>query len=260
MDYRFSDPSLDPFDEAQGTPAGGNDSIYSETTVRLPDSFWCYDPLDCGGIPVNDLPATRAGFVTFGCLNNFCKVNDAMLATWAAVLRQVEGSRLLLLTTPGSHRQRTLDRLLEGGVHPARVEFIANLPRLSYLEQYHRIDIGLDTSPYNGHTTSLDSFWMGVPVVTLVGSTAVARAGWCQLTNLRLTELAGHAPEQFIRIAVELARDPRRLSMLRHTLRQRMQQSPLMDAPRFTRNIETEYRRMWPAWCAAGDGHSNELR
>ena len=154
MDYRFSDPSLDPFDEAQGTPARGNDSIYSETTVRLPDSFWCYDPLDCGGIPVNDLPATRAGFVTFGCLNNFCKVNDAMLATWAAVLRQVEGSRLLLLTTPGSHRQRTLDRLLEGGVHPARVEFIANLPRLSYLEQYHRIDIGLDTSPYNGQPQS----------------------------------------------------------------------------------------------------------
>ena len=175
-----------------------------------------------------------------------------MLTLWAQVLRQVENSRLLLLAPQGSHRQRTLDRLGQEGIDPGRIEFVPPQPRREYLELYHRIDLGLDSFPYNGHTTSLDSFWMGVPVVTLVGQTAVSRAGWCQLSNLGLTELAAQTPEQFVRIAVELARDLPRLEELRSTLRQRMEQSPLMDAPRFARNIEAAYRQMWRTWCETG--------
>jgi predicted O-linked N-acetylglucosamine transferase (SPINDLY family) len=90
---------------------------------------------------------------------------------------------------------------------------------------------------------------MGVPVVTLVGQTAVSRAGWSQLSNLKLTELAAHTHEQFVRIAVELANDLPRLNELRSTLRPRMLHSPLMDAPRFTRNVEAAYRAMWRTWC-----------
>ena len=93
IDYRLSDPYLDP--------PGMDESIYSEQTIRLPDSFWCYDPLDCREIPVNALPALETGVVTFGCLNNFCKINDGVLALWAQVLRQVENSRLLLLAAAG---------------------------------------------------------------------------------------------------------------------------------------------------------------
>jgi protein O-GlcNAc transferase len=119
---------------------------------------------------------------------------------------------------------------------------------------YHRIDIGLDSFPYNGHTTSLDSFWMGVPVVTRVGQSAVSRAGWCQLSNLRLSELAGQTSDQFVRIAVELATDLPRLNELRATLRQRMERSPLMDAERFARNIEAAYRQMWRKWTEQGGG------
>ena len=85
--------------------------------------------------------------------------------------------------------------------------FVAQQPRPQYLRYYHGIDIGLDTVPYNGHTTSLDSFWMGVPVVTLVGPTVVGRAGLCQLMNLGLPELIASSPEQYVRIAAELAED-----------------------------------------------------
>jgi predicted O-linked N-acetylglucosamine transferase (SPINDLY family) len=126
---------------------------------------------------------------------------------------------------------------------------VARQSRREYLETYHRIDVGLDTFPYNGHTTSLDSFWMGVPVVTLVGNSAVARAGWCQLSNLGLGELAGQTAEEFVRIAVELAKDLPRLEQLRSTLRRRMGQSPLMDAPGFAQSIEAAYRQMWRTWC-----------
>jgi predicted O-linked N-acetylglucosamine transferase (SPINDLY family) len=242
IDYRLSDPYLDPPDI--------DESLYSEKTLLLPDTFWCYDPLDSGYTAVNPLPALQNQFITFGCLNNFCKINDSILALWAQVMREVENSKLMLLTSEGSHRQRTLDRLSHEGIDPSRVEFLVRQPRLNYLQLYNRIDIGLDSFPYNGHTTSLDSFWMGVPVVTLVGKTPASRAGLCQLTNLGLLELAAQTPEAFVKIAVDLARDLPRLQELRSTLRQRMRASPLMDAPRFARNIEAAYRKMWQTWCA----------
>jgi len=199
-----------------------------------------------------------SGIVTFGCLNNFCKINQGILELWAQVLRQVQGSRLILLANPGSHRQRTAEFLARHGVDPKRLEFLDRRSRQPYLELYHRIDLGLDTFSCNGHTTSLDSFWMGVPVVTLVGQTPMSRAGWCQLSNLKLPELAGHTPEQFVRIAVELAQDLLRLKQLRSTLRQRMEQSPLMDAPKFAFNIEAAYRQMWRNWCQRIQGMNDE--
>jgi len=115
---------------------------------------------------------------------------------------------------------------------------------------YHRIDVVLDSFPYNGHTTSLECFWMGVPVVTLMGETVVSRAGWCQLSNLGLGELAAQTPGQFVSIAVKLADDLPRLQELRSTLRGRMERSPLMDAPKFARSIEAAYRQMWRTWSA----------
>ena len=114
---------------------------------------------------------------------------------------------------------------------------------------YQQIDIGLDTFPYNGHTTSLDSLWMGVPVVTLVGQTVVGRAGLSQLTNLGLTQLAAETPDEFARLAVELASDSPRLDSLRASLRERMRRSPLMDAVGFARGIEQTYRDMWLSYC-----------
>jgi predicted O-linked N-acetylglucosamine transferase (SPINDLY family) len=131
-----------------------------------------------------------------------------------------------------------------------RVSFVPPAPRASYLAYYHEIDIGLDTVPYNGHTTSLDSFWMGAPVVTLIGATVVGRAGLSQLMNLGLPDLVASNQEQYVQIAVELAHDLARLSQLRATLRDRMRASPLTDAPRFARNIEAAYREMWQRWCA----------
>jgi protein O-GlcNAc transferase len=248
MDYRLTDPHLDPPAVSPVEPPGTDESVYAERTIRLPDTFWCYDPLATEPA-VNPLPALETGRITFGCLNNFCKVNDNLLSLWAKILRQVENSRLLLLAPMGNCRPRTLEHFRNDGVDPARIEFVEFQSREKYLATYNRIDLGLDTFPYNGHTTSLDSFWMGVPVITLVGNTPAARAGWCQLSNLGLAELAGRTPDEFVRIAVELASDLPRLQQLRSTLRARMEQSPLMDAPKFARNIEAAYRQMWRTWC-----------
>lgn len=237
MDYRLTDPHLDP--------PGVTDGDYSEKSIRLPDSFWCYDPLD-DKPAVNALPASSARQVTFGSLNNFCKVSDPTLAVWSRVLHALPHSKLILLSPIGSHRSQVLQKL---NVSADRVEFVARQPRLQYLETYHRIDLGLDTIPYNGHTTTMDSLWMGVPVVTLAGSLAVGRGGASILRNVGLAELIASDADEFVEIAVKLAGDLRRMTDLRQNLRGLMKRSALMDAPRFTRNLEAAFIQMWQTYC-----------
>jgi hypothetical protein len=150
-------------------------------------------------IAVSELPAKACGYITFGCLNNFSKTNDRVLSLWARVLNAIPRSRLLILAHEGSHRQHACDVLSAAGVEPGRVEFASYRPRERYLELFHQVDISLDTVPYNGHTTGLDSFFMGVPVVTLVGGTVVGRAGASQLMNLRVPELIARPPTNMSR-------------------------------------------------------------
>lgn len=246
IDYRLTDPRLDPM---SGPESRAQDSHYSERSLHLPDSFWCYDPLT--DVPaVNDLPALTSGTITFGCLNNPCKLTDRTLAMWSAVLRKVPDASLLLMAPAGNADRSLNERIARQGIDPKRVGFTPFQPRADYLRTYHQIDLGLDTFPYNGHTTSLDSLWMGVPVVTRVGETAVGRGGLSQLHNLQLTELAAHSDEAFVRVAVELANDRPRLAALRAGLRSRMEQSPLMDGARFAAHVETIYRQAWQTWCA----------
>ncbi|HTW96000.1 MAG TPA: hypothetical protein VMD30_14455, partial [Tepidisphaeraceae bacterium] len=236
IDYRLSDVYLDPAE---------NDAVYAERTLRLPNTFWCYDfeAMSLADLPdVTPPPMAHTHAVTFGCLCHHCKINPAVISRWLAVLDAVPGSRMLLLAMPGSQRRWMVEQMR------GRADFEEFRPRSQYMALYSRIDIGLDTFPYNGHTTSLDSFWMGVPVVTLMGQTAVSRAGWSQLNNLGLPELAADTDERFVEIAASLARDPDRLGDLRMSMRQRMKSSPLMDARRFARAIEAAYRRIWQEW------------
>jgi predicted O-linked N-acetylglucosamine transferase (SPINDLY family) len=116
------------------------------------------------------------------------------------------------------------------------------------MRTYGRIDIALDPFPWGGGITTCEALWMGVPVVSLVGRTAVGRGGASILANIGVPELVAQTPEQYVQIAAALARDLPRLAELRRTLRARMQASPLMDAPRFARNVEAAYRQMWRNW------------
>ncbi|MFX1764526.1 tetratricopeptide repeat protein [Paraburkholderia sp. A1RI-2L] len=244
MDYRLTDPWLDPVGEP------GRDALYSERSLRLPDAFWCYDA-QAAGLEVNALPAAGGAPFTFGCLNNPAKISDHALRLWSGVLAAVPHARLLLLAPPGAPRERLRTRAQERGIDAERMAFVGHQARRLYLETYHRIDMALDSFPYNGHTTSLDASWMGVPVVTRTGRSAASRGGLSIAANLGLPELVAHTDADFVRIAVDLARDLPRLATLRAGLRARMEASPLMDAPRFAANIENAYRQMWQAWCDA---------
>jgi len=236
IDFRLTDPWLDPveFDDVR----------YTERSIRLPNTFWCYDA-GVAAPAVTPLPAIAAGHVTFGCLNNFCKVSDLSLRLWAQVMRAVRDSRLLLLAAPGTHRLRVAEVMGAEGISAQRIEFVPHQARASYLATYQRIDLCLDTLPYNGHTTSLDAYWMGVPVVTRVGDTVVGRAGWSHLNNLQLRELAAFDDAQFVRKAVALAADLETLRDLRSSLRERMRSSALTDGAAFAAAMQAAYRQMW---------------
>lgn len=241
IDYRLSDRHLDP--------PGLNDAFYSEKTVRLPDCYWCYDPL-MADVDVSDLPAKSGGVMTFGCLNNYAKVSEPTIDLWGQVVSNVPGSRLLVLAPEGSARKRLLDRLGQYSIDPGRIEFTGRLPRPRYMELYHRIDVSLDTFPYNGHTTSFDALWMGVPVLSLYGQTAVSRGGLSILSNLGLERWATDDADLFVEIAVDLATHLTELAQWRANLRKRLEQSPLMDCNRFAHNVESVYQQIW------ADGHT----
>jgi predicted O-linked N-acetylglucosamine transferase (SPINDLY family) len=120
-----------------------------------------------------------------------------------------------------------------------------------YFRLYEQIDVALDPFPHGGGTTTCDALWMGVPVVSFAGQTAVSRGGLSILSNLGLAELVASDVDRYVQIARELAVDLPRLGELRSNMRSRMQKSPLMDEPRFARQIEAAYRDMWRRWCAA---------
>jgi predicted O-linked N-acetylglucosamine transferase (SPINDLY family) len=235
----LTDPFLDP---------PGMELAYSEKTLWLPHCFWCYEPI----VPtpeVNDLPAAKAGYLTFGCLNNFAKVTLPTRHLWARVLQAVPQSHMQILAPVCAERQKILDLFAGYGIESQRVEFINRLPHDAYFRQLQQIDIGLDPIPYPGHTTTLDALWMGVPVVSLAGSTAVSRGGSTMLNNVGLSELVTHSPDQYLATATALANDLARLADLRKGLRQRMEQSPLTNGKQFAHDLETLYRQMWHTWC-----------
>jgi protein O-GlcNAc transferase len=242
MDYRITDSLLDP-----------EDAVWSrsvETPIRLPETWCCFDPIDKYPEPER-LPALRTEHVTFGCLNNFCKVNDGVLRLWAELLRTVEGSRLLLQCPAGETQVRVRQSFAAQGVASHRLELITRTAtRKEFLRLFERIDLALDPFPYNGGTTTFEALWMGLPVVSLAGEASVSRAGLSALTNVGLPELVAFSEDSYVNIATQLAHDLPRLAELRRTLRARMEASVLMDAPRFARNIEAAYREMWRCWCA----------
>jgi predicted O-linked N-acetylglucosamine transferase (SPINDLY family) len=247
MDYRLSDARLDP---------PGTALPYSERTLWLSDSFWCYDPLTAAP-EVGPLPALERGRLTFGCLNNPCKLTDATLALWAPVLRALPETRLHLLAPRGRFRGSLSERFEALGVDARRLEFKDFRPRAQYLASYRDIDLGLDTFPYNGHTTSLDALWMGVPSVTRTGPTVVGRGGASQLHQLELGGLVAESDAAFIEIARDWAGDLERLAQLRATLRTRFARSSLMDGARFARGIERCYREAWRDHCARVEHHAS---
>jgi predicted O-linked N-acetylglucosamine transferase (SPINDLY family) len=210
----------------------------TESFLALPNCDRCFRP-DADSPDVQAAPFARTGNVTFGSFSAAYKLNDALLGVWTELLHLVPGSRLLIVSIPdGIAQQRILRYFRAHGIADDRVRIMSRVPLQDYLKLHGEIDVMLDPFPYNGVTTTLQSLWMGVPVLTMKGARYPARVGASILANVGLHSLIAHSETEYIEKACQLAADPARLDRLRSTMRTRMLASPLMDAETFTRDFE----------------------
>jgi predicted O-linked N-acetylglucosamine transferase (SPINDLY family) len=241
IDYRLTDSFADT-EESQ--------RFYTEKLVFLPKCFTCYKPPDSAP-PVAPLPAIRKGYITFGSSNNTCKIHPLIIELWAEILKATGNSRILLRFRGGNNpemRERYFKKFEQLGIPRERVEICGWKDFVEYLESYGQVDIALDTFPWNGHTTTCEALWMGVPTISLVGKAFVSRVGLSILSNVGLDSFATSTPEQYVAEAVSVAENLQALAKIRASMRQRMAAGVLCDAKRFARNVEAAYRKMWHRW------------
>ncbi len=247
MDYRIVDFYTEP--------PGMSEHLSTETLWRLPHIFCVYSPHENSPPVIDHPPFEDNGYITFGCFNNFIKVRDPVLAAWSKILERVPNARLLL-EIDGIEDSKFLgkvqERLKRYKIPLDRVILEPRAKANQYV-LYNKIDIALDPFPCVGGTTSMDTLWMGVPLVTLAGKHFGARLGVTVLANAGLPELVTDNTEDYISTAVNLATDGERLKRIRHNLRDRFAKSPGMDALAFTRDMEEAYRGMWHKYCDRDD-------
>ena len=240
--FRITDAVVDP--------PGKTDEWHTEKLVRLDRCAWCFEAPASSPL-VGPLPATKNGFITFGCFNNLAKLNAPLYDLWVEILQQVPDSRLFLkaktLVDPAicqevigyfTTRGIALDRLRVSGF-----EAVAQ----NHFERYNEVDMALDSYPYHGTTTTCEALWMGVPVITQAGEAHLSRVGASLLGAVGHPELVASSAKEYIRKAVELAGDMQRLDALRQSLRGEMQASPLLDKIGFGRAIEKAFHAMMTA-------------
>ncbi len=245
MDYRFTDAWADP--------PGVSDRLHSETLIRLPNGFLCYRP--AGGTEVRPPPFRSTGHITFGSFNSVSKVSPDTLALWSKLLHRVPDSRLLLKSNLSSNEnawERLYEWFEQTGIERSRLELTDGVKSMAeHLACYGRVDIALDTYPYNGTTTTCEALWMGVPVVTLAGQTHASRVGVSLLSQMGLEAFIATSPADYVDIASRLATDRDQLLRMRTELRHRMAASSLCNGKEQARQIEQAYRTLWHKWCAA---------
>ena len=238
IDYILADRQvLPPTEEAH----------FTEKPWRLPDCYLCFTP-PADDIAVGPLPLFENKIVTFGCFNKLNKMNDAVVALWAKVLHAVPDSRLLLKTkelTDASAQRMTRQRFAVHGIDPARLILEGYTPRAAYLADYRRVDIALDPFPFPGGTTTVETLWMGVPVLSRRGDRFLSHAGESLLQTAGLADWVAADNADYVAKAQAFAADPQQLAALRARLRDQLLASPLCDAPRFAANLAEAFVGMW---------------
>jgi protein O-GlcNAc transferase len=257
--WRLSDSIVDPPGEADGHGV--------EKVLRLDPCFLCYrTPRGSGFQPESsghnvatesqglEARATTPRPFTFGSFNALPKIDDATVRIWAAVLGRTPGSRLLYkahaLADPNA-RGRLLERFVAAGMDASRLELLGPAAGAAdHLATYGRVDLALDTFPYNGTTTTCEAMFMGVPVLTLEGDRSASRVGATLLSAVGLPELIATSEEEYVSKAQALAGDAARLGALRAGLRERLLASPLCDEEGYTSRLASALRQLWREACA----------
>jgi predicted O-linked N-acetylglucosamine transferase (SPINDLY family) len=245
IDWRVVDSITDP---------PGAERLCTERLLRLDPCFLCYAPREPA--PEPQLPPDDAP-ITFGSFNNHLKMSPQTLALWSATLAAVPDSRLLLKsslvarsTREQSRNDRLLGQLAQAGIPRDRVDLMPHAEgTLAHLACYHRLHVALDTTPYNGTTTTCEALWMGVPVITTLGDRHAARVSASLVTAIGHPEWVASDAADFARIAAGVAADRTRIAAWRRTLRESMRTSALCDASAYAHRFMGSLRDCWREAC-----------
>ena len=245
MDYRFVDSITDPQEDTL--------NFYSEKRVRFSTCAWSYLPPKAAG----ELKVQTQGPITFACINNYSKVTDFMLSLWALLLEVVPESRLVI---KGEHfsdpliKNRLTERLIKLKIPVERVDtWDRTVGFEEYFESFSKIDIALDTFPYNGTTTTCDTLWMGVPVITLAGDRHINRVGQSLLTAVGHPMWVAKTPQDYVALAAEVARGLDRSLDKRKQLRDKVRKSLLCNYSTQGANFGQSVQEVWQTWCRSGE-------
>ena len=244
IDYVLADRWCIPKDEEQ---------YFTERVLRLPECYVTFTPPE-PDVPVGPLPALTNKHITFGSFNNLAKVTPEVVQLWADTLRAVPGSKLFLKTKAlgdAGVRDNVVRMFAERFVSADRLRLEGSAPRAELLAAYNEVDLGLDPFPFNGGITTLESLWMGVPVVSLRGNRFVAHATESFLRNAGLEDWTTSSRADYLTFAQTQTADLTKLAAVRSGLRPAMQNSPLLDAKRFAKEFAAAMRKAWQTWCAA---------
>lgn len=245
IQYRISDSMADP--------KGLTDPHNTEIIYRLPKTAWCFTSRK-GSPDVSDLPYKNNEYITFGSFNNFSKISATTIRLWIDILRKVPDSRLYLKNKSlkdSDVRSEFREIFERNGIEPGRLVLESWKKGFdNHLSAYCAIDIGLDTYPYCGTTTSCEALYMGVPLITLAGDVHASRVSASLLSNVGLTDdCVSETEDDYVRKAIKLAKMPAYLSELRKQLRPRMESSPLMDEKGFAQDFSEALRNIWNLEC-----------
>jgi predicted O-linked N-acetylglucosamine transferase (SPINDLY family) len=241
MDYLFADPKFIPQDVRH---------LFAEHVHDLP----CAMTID----PISDTqpsapPMIRNGFVTFGVFNRIDKISDDALAAWSKLLRNVPGSRIVikhLLLDDAFLRDGLIARFVAQGVPQDKVICMGSTARPDHLRAFENIDISLDPFPQNGGISTLESLYMGVPVVAKLGSAPSSRIAGAIVSAFGLDDWVADDDDGYLAIAQKYASQPFHLEKLRADLPARIANSPAGNVAIYTQSVEAAYRQFWRDYCA----------
>lgn len=246
MDYYLADRLFLPHDQFANQ--------FTEKIVYLP-AMQTFMPLNAP--LVNELPAWKNGYVTWGSFNRQNKISQSVIALWAKLLRVLPDSKMLLGgMSEGEKYSKLIEWFAQEGIAQDRLSFHG---RSGMDQLHHQVDICLDTFPYSGSTTTLHALWMGVPTITLAGNTPVGRLGAAALGNVGLETFIVHNEKDFVQKGVSWASNLVALSEIRMGMRERFVKSPVGQPDLIAAGLERALRIMWQRWCAGLPAESFEV-
>lgn len=224
------------------------DKFYLEKPFRLPNVYSIFSP-PVDEVEITEAPCLKNNYVTFACLNNSLKINQKTLSTWVEILKQVPNSKLFLKNkffSDPDYKEKIEQFFSEKGINEERLILEEHdFKKLQYIKNYNRVDIALDSFPVSGGTTSHDLLWMGVPLIACHGARMSQRISAAMLKTLDLNELVAKDYDEYVKKAVELAKDFNRIKEYKETIRSRYLNSGICNRAKFAKEFATALSQIW---------------